>query len=67
MIFLKILVLVKGVANDGVVLLLTEDNLEFDYLNPEEVQEFDYDLVVKAPGIPYNNEIIKKFTKKKIK
>ena len=64
---MKILVLGKGVANDGVVLLLTEDNLEFDYLNPEEVQEFDYDLVVKAPGIPYNNEIIKKFTKKKIK
>ena len=64
---MKVLVLGKGVANDGVILLLTEDNLEYDYLNPEEVVNFDYDLVVKAPGIPYNNEIIKKLIRRKIK
>ncbi|MDE6655497.1 MAG: hypothetical protein K2J85_00730 [Anaeroplasmataceae bacterium] len=48
---MKILVLGKGVANDGVIVLLEEDQLEYDYLNLEEVEHFDYELVVKAPVI----------------
>ena len=49
---MKILVLGTGVANDGVVMLLKEEGLDYDYLNIDEVMTFDYQFVVKAPGIP---------------
>lgn len=57
---MKVLVLGKGVANDGAILLLKEENIEYDYLEPCEVKEFLYDYIVKAPGIPYSNSTIKK-------
>ncbi|MDE6661675.1 MAG: UDP-N-acetylmuramoyl-L-alanine--D-glutamate ligase [Anaeroplasmataceae bacterium] len=63
---MKTLVLGKGVANDGVILLLEEDQLEYDYLNLDEVKEFDYDLVVKAPGIPISEPIIEMFLERKV-
>ena len=64
---MSVLILGKGVANDGVELLLKEDKIEYDYLNIEDVKTFDYDYVVKAPGIPYHNNIIKEFINRKIK
>ena len=64
---MRILVLGKGVANDGVVLLLKDKKLDFDYLELEEVKTYDYEFVVKAPGIPYHNEIIKEFLRLNIK
>lgn len=63
---MKILVLGKGVANDGVVLLLEEEQLEYDYLNLDEVDNFEYEFVVKAPGIPYTENLIQKFLELKI-
>ena len=58
---MKILILGKGVSNDGVKMLLENDGIDYDYLNVDEVNNYDYDYVVKAPGIPYDNEVIKKF------
>ncbi|MDE5546544.1 MAG: UDP-N-acetylmuramoyl-L-alanine--D-glutamate ligase, partial [Anaeroplasmataceae bacterium] len=63
---MKTLVLGKGVANDGVVLLLNEEKIEYDYLNLDEVVSFEYDLVVKAPGIVMSEKIIQSFLEKKI-
>lgn len=62
----KVLVLGKGVANDGVVMLLKTDQIEYDYLNLDEVEHYDYECVVKAPGIPYTNDQIQKFLQSKI-
>ncbi len=64
---MKILVLGKGIANDGVVELLRKKDKEFDYFNLDEVKDKDYDLVVKAPGIPYTNTIIEEFLNRNIK
>lgn len=64
---MKVLVLGKGVANDGVILLLKEDNIEFDYLNIDEVVHYDYDLVVKAPGIVLTEPILQNFKEKNIR
>ncbi len=63
---MKILVLGTGVANDGVVMLLKEEGLDYDYLNIDEVMTFDYQFVVKAPGIPMTEPIIQGFLKKNI-
>ncbi|MDE6415121.1 MAG: UDP-N-acetylmuramoyl-L-alanine--D-glutamate ligase [Anaeroplasmataceae bacterium] len=63
---MKILVLGKGVANDGVVLLLEEEQIEYEYLNLNEVTDYNYDLVVKAPGIPVFEPVIQKFLECKI-
>lgn len=64
---MRILVLGKGVANDGVVLLLEEEHLEYDYLNLDEVVDLNYDMVIKAPGIVMSEKIIQKFLEKKIR
>ncbi len=64
---MKLLVLGKGVANDGVAMLLDKDKIEYEYLNPDEVKNCDYSFVVKAPGIPMNHELIQEFLEKKIR
>lgn len=64
---MKILALGTGVANDGVVMLLKEEGLDYDYLNIDEVMTFDYQFVVKAPGIPMTEPIIQGFLKKNIR
>lgn len=64
---MKILVLGKGISNDGVILLLEEEGLVFDYLEPIEVTCYDYKYVVKAPGIPFTNPVLQEFKKKKIR
>ncbi len=58
---MKFLLLGKGVSNDGVEMLLKTDNLDYDYKDIEEVDNYNYDYIVKAPGIPYYNEVIKSF------
>ena len=60
---MKVLVLGKGVANDGVVLLLEEEKIEYDYLNVTEVTSLNYKYVIKAPGIPMYNELVMGFIK----
>lgn len=52
---MKVLVLGKGVSGDGAVLLLEKEGIEYDYLNINEVKGIEYDLIIKAPGIPFSN------------
>lgn len=63
---MKALVLGKGVANDGVVMLLEEEKIEYEYLNLDELKHYDYTYVIKAPGIPYTEEHIQKFLDLKV-
>ena len=62
-----ILVLGKGVANDGVIKLYNKYDVKYEYLNIDEVIHYKYEYVVKAPGIPMYNEIIDRFVKLGIK
>ena len=47
--------------------MLKEDNIDYEYLNINEVKSFEYDYVVKAPGINYHEEVIKEFVSRNIK
>ena len=60
-IILKFLLLGKGVSNDGVEMLFKVDGLEYDYKDLEEVDNYEYDYIVKAPGIPYHHDVVKEF------
>ncbi len=57
---MKVLVLGKGIANDGVVRLLEQEKIEYDYVDPQEVTQLEYEYVVKAPGIPYTHKAIQR-------
>lgn len=62
-----ILVLGKGISGEGAHHFLKHFNIEHDYLALDEVKRDDYELVIKSPGIPYQNEYIKKMLKKNVK
>ena len=66
MINLKILLLGKGVANNGCERLLKKHNIDYDYLEKNEVQISDYDLIVKSPGIPLDDIVFTKINGKVI-
>lgn len=61
---MKILLLGHGVANDGCKALLDKDGIEYDYLNINDVNTFDYDVIIKAPGIPLDEDIFSKLSGK---
>ena len=63
---MKILVLGKGNTGSGINKFLNHMSIEHDFLNTNEIKNFNYDVVIKSPGISYQNEIIKKFKKSKI-
>ena len=66
MINLKILLLGKGVANNGCERVSTKHNIDYDYLEKNEVQISDYDLIVKSPGIPLDDIVFTKIKGKVI-
>lgn len=57
---MKILLLGKGVANNGCKRLLEKHGIEYEYLNPEEIVEAVYDCIVKSPGISLDDAIFLK-------
>ena len=57
---MKALVLGKGVSGEGVHRFLDHRAIEHDFLNTQDVVSFDYDLVIKSPGLSYQNEVVKK-------
>ncbi len=63
---LKILVLGKGNSGEGCHRFLNHMGIEHDYLTTDEVSNFDYQLVVKSPGISYQNETVRKLKHVKI-
>ena len=59
-----ILLLGKGIANNGCKRLLDKYQIKYDYLNIDELECFSYDYIVKAPGISLRNEIFTKLSGK---
>ncbi len=57
---MRVLFIGKGVSNDGAVKFANTLKIDYDYLNINEVRHLDYDVIVKAPGISYEEEVIKK-------
>lgn len=57
----KILLLGKGISNNALNQFMIKYSIEHDYLELDEVKDFKYTLVVKGPGIFYDNEVINKF------
>lgn len=58
---MKILVLGNGVSSRGVERVLIANNLEYEIKELEEVKRYNYDLVIKSPGIKFSEEVIKQF------
>lgn len=58
-IMVKILLLGKGVANNGCKRLLEDSSIDFDYFDKNEITEGEYDYIVKAPGIPLYDSCFK--------
>ncbi|MBE6137241.1 MAG: UDP-N-acetylmuramoyl-L-alanine--D-glutamate ligase [Erysipelotrichaceae bacterium] len=56
---MKMLLLGKGVANNGCKRLLDKHHISYDYLNIDELSNFDYDYIVKSPGITLHDEVFK--------
>ncbi len=64
---MKILVLGNGVSTKGVERILNDFKFDYDILELSEVKRYDYDLVIKSPGIKYSEKVIKDFEYMKIK
>lgn len=60
---MKILLLGIGVSTLGAKRLLEKHKIDFDMLKTTDLKNYDYDLVVKSPGISDSNKTIKAFLK----
>lgn len=63
---MKVLLLGNGISNQGAAKLLNSYDIEYDVFNTEDVVNYNYQLVVKSPGIKNNNEVVRKFKELKI-
>ncbi len=61
MIVLKVLFVGKGISNDGAIKLAKQLKINYDYINVNEEANDDYSVIIKGPGISYDENIIKKF------
>ena len=61
-----ILLLGVGISNNALNQFMLKYSIPHDYLKLEEVVRFDYDLVIKGPGINYEEEVIVKFSENKV-
>jgi UDP-N-acetylmuramoylalanine-D-glutamate ligase len=57
----EILLLGIGKSNNALNQFMIKYSIEHDYLSLIDVERFDYKLVIKGPGIYYDEEVIKKF------
>lgn len=62
----EILLLGKGISNNALNQFMIKYSIEHDYLSLEEVERYDYNLVIKGPGLSYDESVIKKFLDLKI-
>ncbi len=60
---MKILIVGKGISNDGCTKFCDELHVEYDYVDDNDNVSGDYGLIIKGPGISYDNLIIKKYEK----
>lgn len=59
-----ILLLGKGIANNGCKRLLDKYQIKYDYFNISELEKYQYEYIVKSPGISLSDEIFKKLNGK---
>ena len=59
-----ILLLGKGIANNGCKRLLDKYQIKYDYFNISELETYQYEYIVKSPGISLSDEIFKKLNGK---
>lgn len=59
----EILLLGKGKSNNALSVFLDKYGIKYDYKDTYEVDEFDYKLIIKGPGVYYQNKVIKEFIK----
>lgn len=62
----EILLLGKGISNNALNQFMIKYSIEHDYLKLDEVIRFNYKLVIKGPGIFYDEEVIKKFIENEV-
>jgi UDP-N-acetylmuramoylalanine--D-glutamate ligase len=60
----EILLLGIGKSNNALNQFMIKYSIEHDYLSLIDVVRFDYKLVIKGPGIYYDEEVIQKFIEK---
>lgn len=54
------LLLGKGIANMGCARLLDHHNIKYDLKNIDELEKFEYEYIVKSPGISLSDKIFEK-------
>lgn len=64
---MKILLLGKGISNNALNQFMLKYGIAHDYKGLEEDISYDYDLVIKGPGINYQNNVIDNFIKLNVK
>ena len=57
----EILLLGKGISNNALHQFMLRYSIEHDYLDVEEVYNYNYKLVIKGPGVFYNTLSVSKF------
>ncbi len=60
---MRILFIGKGISNDGAILLAEQLKIQYDYVDTNYKSTKDYSVIVKGPGISYEEDIIKKYLK----
>lgn len=63
---MRILLFGKGISNNALHQFLIRYKIDHDFCDLNEKVNFDYDLVVKGPGLSYDNEVIKNFMARKV-
>lgn len=58
---IEILLLGKGISNNALNVFMNKYCIEHQYLDLKEVSHYNYNLVIKGPGISYTENVIKKF------
>lgn len=57
----QILLLGKGISNNALNQFMIKYSIEHDFFDIGSLENYDYQLVIKGPGIFYENPVIKKF------
>lgn len=57
----NILLLGHGISNNALHQFMIKYNINHDYLRLDEIDNYEYNLVIKGPGIFYQEEVLQKF------
>ncbi|MFI3329538.1 MAG: UDP-N-acetylmuramoyl-L-alanine--D-glutamate ligase [bacterium] len=60
---MRILFVGKGISNDGAIKLAQQLKIKYDYINVNDNVDNNYSVIVKGPGISYDEKILRRFIK----